>query len=129
MRIEVTADPLGVEVDALALIVQLERVMPTYYAQAFLRGRRPEGGALPLNKKGQPMAVGDGTIATNWVTTTPQGNAELAGFSTGPFTEGGYWYAVRRLLELDASPVSAEGKAGALIDRVVSAAADAAVGL
>jgi hypothetical protein len=128
-RVEVEADELDVKVDAIGLIVELARVMPEHYAGSFLRGQRPEGGAMPLNKKGQPMAVGDGTIATNWVTTSPSGNAELAEFETGPYMEGGYFYAVRRLEELGSSPVSSEGKSAALIDEVVAAAADAAVGL
>ena len=129
MRIEIEADPLDVEVNALELAADLAEVMPGYYARQLLRGQRPEGGALPANKSGQPIGVGSGTLATQWWTSTPTGTPTLASFSTGPFQEGGYFYAVRSMVEKGASPVSAEGKAGALIDEVVARAADRAVGL
>jgi hypothetical protein len=84
---------------------------------------------MPTNKKGQPLGLGDGTIPNNWWATAPSGSAQLAGFSTGPYQEGGYFYPVRALVERGASPVSAEGRAGDLIDAVISDAADKAVGL
>jgi hypothetical protein len=89
VRVEVTADPLDVEVNALELIVDLARVMPEYYKRTFLAGDLPEGGAAPRNKKGQPMGVGSGTIATNWETSSPSGDARAASFTTAPYQEGG----------------------------------------
>ena len=128
-RIEVTIDPLGVEVDALQLIAELAEQLPQHYIDSFRRGQRPEGGAMPLNKRGKPIGVGSGTIANNWVTTPPSGGKLLASFETGPYTDGGYFYPIRRLVELGSNPVSAEGLAGALINAAVSRAADRAVGL
>jgi hypothetical protein len=129
MRIDVEADDLDVSVDALALVEALAASMPQYYAAAMLRGRTPDGGAMPTNKAGKPLGLGDGTIPNNWWTTSPGGSPQLAGFSTGPYQEGGYFYPVRSLVERGASPVGAEGKAGDLIDAIVSKAADKAVGL
>lgn len=123
------ADELDVAVNSLALIEALADTMPDYYAGQLLRGQRPEGGAMPTNKKGQPLGLGSGTVATSWWATTPSGTPELATFSTGPYQEGGHFYAVRALVERGSSPVSSEGKAGALIDQLVQAAADRAVGL
>ena len=129
MRVDMDIEPLDIAADAAELIQDLAEVMPEHYAAQLLRGQRPEGGAMPVNKKGQPLGLGSGTIATQWWTTAAAGTPKLASFSTGPFQEGGYHYAVRALVERGASPVSAEGKAGALIDEALERAADRAVGL
>jgi hypothetical protein len=128
-RIDVDADPLNVEANPLELVTELADVMPSYFARQLLAGNRPEGGALPANKSGKPLGLGNGTIATQWWTTQASGNEQMAGFSTGPYQEGGHFYAVRAMVEAGASPVSSEGNAGALIDKIVGRAADRAVGL
>jgi hypothetical protein len=129
MRIEVHVEPLNIEVNALGLAQALASAMPGFYARQMLRGRKPDGGAMPTNKRGEPLGLGNGTIATNWWASAPSGSASSAEFSTGPYQEGGYFYPVRALVERGSSPVGAEGQAGALIDQIVAEAADRAIGL
>lgn len=124
MTITMKAEPMAIEVDALALTEDLARTLGSYYAKQLEQGRRPEGGALPLNKKGQPIGRGSGTISDNWVTGTAHGSKSSASSSTSPWQEGGYFYAVRSMTEKGASPVSVEGRAGELISAVIARHAD-----
>jgi hypothetical protein len=129
VTVTVEIEPLEVHVDALALVDALAVELAEFYAAQMLRGRTPDGGAMPTNKRGQPLGLGDGTIPRNWEIERGAGDERAASSSTGPYQEGGYYYPVRRLVELGASPVGYDGKAGDLIEGIIDQAADRAIGL
>jgi hypothetical protein len=127
VRIELPS--MELRIDAAAIVEELNRSTAEHFARSFLAGRTPDGGALPRNKKGRPMGVGSGTIATRWERSATSGDASQAIADNGPYMEGGYYYAVQRLLDAGADIVSTEGQTDALISRIVSLAADRAVEL
>ena len=114
-------------IKAIVTVADLGPTMGKFYARSLDMGRKPDGGAMPLNDKGEPLGRGSGTIARNWTTSSPVGDKTSASISTAPYQEGGHFYAVRSMVERGASPVGSEGKAGALIDAIVSEHADRAV--
>jgi hypothetical protein len=124
VSITIEAEPMAIEVDALSLAGDLSEALTQHYVSSLLSGMRPDRGPLPLNAQGKPYGLGSGTIAKQWGRSPAQGTKTLAQASSWPFQEGGYIDAVIYLEGQGSSLVSTEGKAGELIDMVVSAHAD-----
>ena len=127
MPIKATIEPLGVTADAAALVGDLQAALDHHWTSSLLAGSKASGGSLPPNKAGRPLGLGDGSVATTWVSTPVQGDEHRASASSSPGQDGGLFYAVRAMVDADANPASIEGRAAGIIDQVVARHADKAV--